>query len=139
MFSVSRQRIKSQEPKQAEEFRVQGSWWHKAPYPKIKGSTHSGRSQFVCLVCIVCGFARVFILFFLVLLVSHLLFSFFSSCSFVTCYFIACLLFHVDCLLFAACYFVTCYLMFHHSLLVASSLCCSIACCLWLHHLLLPR
>ncbi len=47
-----------------------------APYPKLKRSTHFGHSQFVCLVCIVCGFARVFFFFF-VLLVLHLKFYFF--------------------------------------------------------------
>ncbi len=29
------------------------------PYLKIKGSTHFGHSQFVCLICIVYGFAKV--------------------------------------------------------------------------------
>jgi hypothetical protein len=73
------------------------------PYPEIKGSTNFGHSQFVCLVCIVCGFARV-LLYFLAFLVSHLRFHFFSflqlchllltvsmfvACDFIVYYFVA--------------------------------------------------
>jgi len=83
------------------------------PYFKIKGSTHFGHSQFVCLVCNVCAFARVFF------------FLFFGFTFRISIFFIPTTL-PLACH-FAICHLLLCHLLFHCLPLVTYLLFCCLS------------